>query len=147
MTIQQILQMPVGQRFGGGDYTVKTCKKKWTDSGRWVQQVVLSDESGDMLVDVNIEKNIGLQRCSILHVVVGLVQHGVAEVSSDNKKRIYIEQFTQPSIPEPTLSMSMDERIARSKVRCWLVAACLQHDPKADIDETKLDRHVNYIMK
>ena len=148
MNIAQILEMPIGQKFGGFDIAIKTCKKKWEANGKWTQQIVMSDETGDAIADVNIERNIPLQRGSVLHITIGVIQASVAEVGKVGEKRIYIDQFVLPSvIGEPEIEYSMTDKITRSKIKCWLVSACLQNDSKQMIDRPKIDGLVDYIIK
>ena len=148
MNISDIIKIPVGGKFGGLDVVMKTCKKRWKVGSKWMQQVVLSDETGDTLADINVVKNIPLQRGSVLHIVVGMIQAGVAEVGKPTDNRIYIDQFELPStIGEPEINYSMTDKITRSKIKCWLVSACLQGDPSQLVDRCKIDGLVNYIME
>ncbi len=117
MQIADILKMSVGQGFGGFDVTVKTCKKKWQDvNGGWIQQAVLTDKSGDMLVDVYIINYEPLQRGATLHITVGKVQ----------ESRIWIDQFVLPSLTEPEYDHNYSEPYIKEiegKIRHGLVCA------------------------
>lgn len=146
MNIEQILNMPVGQKFGGFDVVIKTAKKRWELDGAWMQQIIITDETGDALADVNIKKNIPLRRGSSLYIIVGEVQQGVTEVGSVSQKKIYIDQFTLPSqIGEPAIEYNMTDKITRSKIKCWLVAATLQAGNC--VDKQIIDGLVDYVME
>ncbi len=142
MNISDVLKMPIGQKFGGFDVVIKTTKKKWQVKNEWMHQVVLSDESGDVLADVNIEKNIPLQRNAPLHIVVGIVQSG-----GDIDKKLYIDQFALPAdIGEP-VEFNQTDKITRSKIKCWLVSACIQSDSILEINKDRINELVDFIME
>ena len=145
MSIKQVLEMPIGSKFGGFDVVIKTCKKKWMVKDKWVQQVILSDDSGDILAEVNTTKKYSLNRNLVLHITVGIVQAGVPEVGKEGFKKIYIDQFTSPAISEPELDYSMGDKITRSKIKCWLVSAKLQANQP--VDKTEINDYVDYIME
>ena len=147
MTVKQILDMPIGQKFGGTDVAIKTCKKTWQVGDVWMQQVVISDETGDALVDVKIGEYIPLQRGSVLHITVGIIQPGVVEKGDNSIKKIYIDQFMLPiSGSEPDIEFGEVDKIVRSKIKCWLVSARLQRtdDP---IDKKYINSLVDYVME
>lgn len=141
MDIKQVLAMPVGQKFGGFDVVIKTCKKKWQEASgtySWMQQVIISDKSGDALADVNIVKNISLQRGSVLHITVAEIQQGVPEVSKVLFKKIYIDQFVLPTdIGEPPLQYDIDgpAGIVDGKIRHGLTCAYIQAGKTPDKSE------------
>ncbi len=113
MIISEILKCPVDYKFGGV-FTIKTAKKKWEVEGEWVQQAVLTDKTGDILVDVNIVKNIPLQRSQQIRVIVGQIQ----------ESRVYVDQFkliTQIGEPEPFFADD-SANIIRGKIACLIVA-------------------------
>jgi hypothetical protein len=149
MNIKEVLEMPIGQKFGGFDVVIKTCKKKWELKGVWTQQAILFDNTGDILADVNIGKNIPLNRGSVLHITVGEVQQGVIEVGDNSIKKIYIDQFVLPAtIGEPAEAMEFfydANQVVRSKVKCWLVSAVLQAG--GEVDKDKIDELVDYVME
>ncbi len=150
MTIKQILDAEVGQKFGGIDVVIKTCKKLWQDTNcQWIQQVVLFDKTSDALADVKIGVYEPLQRNSIIHIIVAEVQEGVLETGSKTNKKIYIDQFSQltDSITEPELGniSEIADKIVRSKIRCLLVAA--DRRERIEIDKDKIDEYkteINY---
>lgn len=139
MNIEQVLAMPIGQQFGGFDITIKTCKKKWQVKDKWVQQVIVSDESGDALADVNLGKYIYL-RGATLHIIVGMVQAG-----GDIKKKLLIDEFTiQTDTGEPSQDLSLFEKVARGKTKCRLTCAFII--AKREIDKSEIDKLVDYIF-
>lgn len=148
MDIKQILQMPIGQKLGGFVLAVKTAKKKWQIGDNWVHQVLFVDSTGEILADVNIGKYIPLQRGREYRVVV-------AEVQAEEKlgKKLYVDQFaaiTQIGEPDNVMDFPAgeSERVIKSKIKCWLVAACIQGGKQIeDISYDEIDELVEYIIK
>lgn len=155
LTIKQMLESKIGERFGDVEKIIKTCKKKWQTDGKWIQQVVITDTTGDILADVNIGKNIPLIRGTPIKIIVAEIQ------SSEKGNKVYIDQFSQPTSSEPDLTPydqfqsdweKANEKIIRSKIKCWLVAAKIQSDvPDSDAEEFSrseiLNKIVDNIMK
>ena len=122
--------MPVGQKLGGFDLTIKTAKKKWqiiyppkdAIDNFWMQQALLTDETGDILADVKLKGNIPLQRTQQLHVTVAEIQQGETGV------KLYVDQYEIPTLTEPPFVPDFTEadKIVRSKIKCWLVAGMFQ---------------------
>ncbi len=151
MNIKDILAMPIDQKFGSVDVVVKTCKKMWQVNENWIHQVVITDKSGDALADVNVGKNIPLRRGWPIHITVGIIQTGVKEVSKDSSKKVYIDQFVLPAgmtEPEEDLNLSLYDKTVRSKVKCWIVSACLQGSGfDVEYDKSKIDKIIDYIIE
>ena len=146
MTIKQLLAMPIGEKVGGFDLTIKTAKKKWQIGSKWMHQVLAMDETGEMLVDVNIAKNIPLQRAQTFWVIVSEIQ------DSEQGKKLYVDQFQLATVTEPDnvmdFGLAESERVIKSKVKCWLVAGCLQGGLlPTHIDKNEIDELVYYVMK
>ncbi len=137
--------MPIGQKFGGFDVVIKTCKKKWELKGKWVQQIVILAVTCVVLADVNIQISVTLHSGTVLHMTVGIVQEVV-----ETGKKIYIDQFTLPSdIGEPeqqftTPLYGTTDNIIRGKIRCWLVASYIQ--AKRHIDKAEIEELVDYVI-
>ena len=137
MNIKQVLDMPVGQKFGGFDVTIKTCKKRWQVKEKWVQQIVITDTSGDAIADVNVIRNSPLQRGSALHITVGIVQAG------ETGKKLYIDQFVFPDIvSEPTqigydFDVDAFDRQIDGKIRHGLVCSYIRSGNFVDKDEIR----------
>ena len=131
MIISQVLTGDIGHKFGG-TYTVKTCKKTWEVEGSWMHQVILTDKTGDILADINIIKYLPMKRGSEIRVIVGEVQS--ADVTKDNAKKIYVDQFeitTQIGEPEPFCEDD-STNIVRGKIACLIVASfAVNNDPEA----------------
>ena len=98
-TIKQLLAMPIGQKWGGDDFVVKIAGKKWQEANKeWTQHIVLSDKTGEIDVDVNIGRNVPLVKGGRIHIVVSEIQSATNKIG----KKLYVEQFTQPTqIGEP----------------------------------------------
>ena len=122
MKISQIQTFPVGYKFGGGiPLTVKTLKKKWEMKEGWVQQCVLTDDTGDILADVFIGKK-SLFRSTTIDIIVAEIQ------ATDAGKKLYVSQWNPPpSITEDAATMdfylSDQTKTIRSKILCWLTAS------------------------
>lgn len=124
MNIAQIQKMPVGEKFGSFRTVVKTTKKKWQQDGGWIHQVVLSDNTGDILADVNIGDNKPLVRAQEVWAIVAEIQ------ATEKGTKLYIDQFqfldqTEPDFPLDYTAADM-QKVVRGKIKCLLVAAYLQ---------------------
>jgi len=130
MEIKQLLNMPVGERVNPGIFTIKTAKKKWQDKDIWWHQVILMDETGEMPADVKIGKYNPLIAGGQIKIIVSEVQN--AEYLGKDRKKLVVDQFSIPTTTMDEYYSKQDEidkenrLIIESKVRCWLVAACIQ---------------------
>jgi hypothetical protein len=144
MDIKQILDMPIGQKLGGCVLTTKTAGKKWSVGDDWFQKVVFMDKTGEIPADVIIGTNgyVPLQRGAEYRIIV-------AEIHAAEKgtKLFVHEHAPKDYIGEPPQAPDMNEadRIVRSKIKCWLVAACLQGNQP--IETKMIDDLVDYIIK
>lgn len=130
-TIKQLLAMPIGQKTGGYDLSIKTAKKKLPVKDIWWQSVVLLDSAGsEMPADVKIGKNIPLISGSEIKIIVAEVQN--AEHLSKGRKKLVVDQFSIPTQTADEFQSKQDELdreiklIVESKIRCWLVSASIQ---------------------
>ena len=146
-TIKQLQNMPVGTRVGGFDKTIKTAKKMWQVDDVWFQQVLLMDETGEMLADVRIgSKRIQLQRTQEIHITVVEIREG------EKGEFLYIEQYHPLTTTEPpyTPNFTGDERVVRSKIKCWLIASAIQGNQINIINndmKTNVNLLVDFIME
>jgi len=149
MKIKDILKNPVGQKLGGFNLTIKTAKKKWEGDSGWVHQVLVSDDTGEMLVDVNIVKNIPLHRGETFRVVVAEVQQG------EKGKKLYVFEYkriVQIGEPEELYGIESDwDKVNRGKVRHGLVCALIRAgeitiEPITIASKNFIEEMVNYIM-
>lgn len=135
MNIAQLKEMPIGYKTGGGfTMAVKTIKKSWQVGKNWMQQLILMDETGEMLADIKLGPNCQNIRGRIgkeIKVVVCEIQE--SEFNNKPCKKLYIDQYDiptwygEPPLPEDEANWKKEnDEIIRSKVRCWLVSACLQ---------------------
>lgn len=148
--IEQIKEMPIGTRFGGFTKTIKTAKKKWQVDGKWIHQVQLMDKTGDMLADVNIGKYEPLIGGQEIRIIVAEVQE--TEVRNVPTLKLYVDQFSMPTITEPpdvmNLSNGEPARVIRGKIKTWLAAGCLQSGtPPREVDRDGIDSLVDWIME
>lgn len=146
MNIQQLKEMPAGTRVGGFSLTIKTAKKKWQVDGKWIHQVLVMDNTGEMLADVNIVKNIPLQRAQTFRVIVSEIQ------AAEQGTKLCVDQFQLDTITEPDNIIDFvageSDRTIKGKIKTWLVAACLQSGtPPTKIDRIGVDDLVDYVMK
>ncbi len=123
MTVKQLLEMPVGYKTGGFDLTIKTAKKKWQVGKKWMHQIVLMDETGEIWADVNIGKNIPLIARTQIHITFCEIQD--SEHHNNPCKKLYVDQFTQPAqIGEPPMNFEYGDSVKtiRSKIKCLATA-------------------------
>jgi len=153
MTIDQILKMPIGQKFGGFDLTIKTAKKKWQVNKTWMHQVCLMDETGEMLADVNIGQYIPLHRGTRIHIIVAEVQ------DNEKGKKLYIDQFDRLTMTVPEYEAQIGsaeddwDKVNRGKVRHGLICALIRSGQIKEEDiplgsgaKMKIEALVDYIM-
>jgi hypothetical protein len=92
-TIVDLLAMPIGQEIKGFIADTKTIKKKWLigDKDRWVQQVVLTDKTGDILTDILLAKTPygcdTIHRCARITVVSGQMQ------AAEKGSKLFISEY------------------------------------------------------
>jgi len=144
MDIALISTYPIGQKCGGFWVTVKTSRKLLQIEGEWINPVVITDSSGEMLADVNVGKYIPLIRGVEIKVVVGIIQNG------EKGTKLFIDQFEYETLTEPPAIMNLtgEEKTVRGKIRTWLVAACLQSGtPPCEIDKTAINSLIKYVME
>ena len=123
--------MPIGQKWGGETFTIKTAKKKLPVKDIWWQQVILIDSEGsEMPADVKIVKNIPLIAGSEIRILVAKVEN--AEYLGKDRKKLVVDQFSIPTQTADEFQSKQDELdkevklIVESKIRCWLVSASIQ---------------------
>jgi hypothetical protein len=120
-SIAEILQLPIGNQFGGIEKTVKTAKKSVQVGKNWVQSVVLTDSTGDILADINCgNKYLPIVKGSLIRIIVTTVQ------SAESGKKLYVSEWTQPSQTADehySLEEEIEAGIIRSKIKCLLVSA------------------------
>lgn len=96
MTITQLLKMPVDKeksKCGGFQLTIKTARSNRKVDGRTVQQVCLSDSSGEMPGDIfmpNPKQCSYLPRATVINVIICWLQPG------EDGPKLYVEQWYLP---------------------------------------------------
>lgn len=91
MKIKEIQTFDVGTKvMGGFPLTVKTLKKKWETRKGWVQQCVLTDDTGDILADVFTGKK-EFHRSWTIDIIVAEIQ------ATDTGKKLYVSQWSVPT--------------------------------------------------
>ncbi len=118
MTIADILKLDVNESVLG-TFVVKTVKKSWEDTDGWMNQVVLSDNTGDMLADFHINVYQPIQRGAQIELVQAMTQHGTDGL------RLYVETWKQAGDPisEPPegsylANFKMAQKEIANKIRC-----------------------------
>lgn len=133
MTIKQLLAMPVGEKVGGGfSLAVKTFKKSWQVNKKWIQQIILMDETGEMPADVNLGLHCNTLRGKLgkeIKVVVAEIQN--AEYLGSDRKKLYIDQYDYDVwVGEPPSDAEnwqvMKESEIKGKIRHGLCCAFIQ---------------------
>jgi len=138
ITIKQILEAPVGERFGGIELTVKTAKKWFQVGEKWIHQVVLTDATGDILADVKLgfrKLPTVLIRGETIKIIVAEVQAAVpGKQNVQTGKKLYVDQFRRPPGKTADEHLAEEEeqielwkveaaQIVRSKIKCLLVSS------------------------
>lgn len=135
ITVKQILAAPVGERFGGIELTIKTTKKMLQIGKRWLHSVVLTDNTGDILADVNMRQRNPLVRGESIRIIVAEIQALVPDNSkvSASGKKLYIDQYRVPTSTADEMLATEEEELAlwekerertiRSKIKCLLVSS------------------------
>jgi len=140
MTIIQLLAMPIGEKVGGGfPMAIKTFKKSWQVNKRWIQQIILMDETGEMPADVNLGLHCNTLRGKIgkeIRVVVAEIQN--AEYLGNDRKKLYIDQYDYdswvgepPSEAEEWQEMRTNE--IKGKIRHGLSCSLMQTTSTNDL--------------
>ena len=149
ITVEQLKEMPNNQGVGGFAMTISKIKKLTQIGNNWIHQIVLADETGEILADVKIgTQRIPLQRNQQIKIIVAKVQD-IAE----GGKKLYVDQSAQVTASEPDMldKEGLIQEI-RSKIMCWQVAAYLQagNDSYSAVEFSKSDELkeiVDNIMK
>ena len=124
MKIEQLLKQLIGREIRSLTFTIKTAGKLWQVDNDWHQEIVLVDDTGEMLADVLLGKRIPLPRGSQIHIFAATVQDAV-HLGKDKKKlavRTYILP-TQIGEPEEPFQYGDPSEVVKSKIRCLLVCA------------------------
>lgn len=151
MKVSQIQAFPVGYKFGGGfPLTVKTLKKKWETPEGWVQQCVLTDDTGDILADVFLDKK-SLFRSWTIDIIVAEIQ------ATDTGTKMYVSQWSVPTmtaddLPIMDFGVGDQTKTIRSKILCWLTAAKIQSgatnkETRSFVEDPITHRIVDKIME
>ena len=123
ISIKQLLDNPP-QRIGGFNKNVFKTKKNWpltTAYGElWYQQVVLKDETDEILANFCLgTKRILLQRTQDVRIVVAETK------DTDDGRVLEVEEYTLDSVTEPPFVPNFTGAIneVEGKTRCRLVCA------------------------
>ena len=155
MTIKQLLEMPIAEKVGGFELSIKTFKKTFQVGKGWFQQVILMDSTGEMPADVNIGKqgNPLRGRAKSLKIVVCEVQE--AEYLGKDRKKLLVHEYTIPTITvdeweeEQAVMEAKWSKEIEGKIRHGLVCSCIKAGfAFCDIEDgkSKIEALVKYIM-
>lgn len=155
MTIKQLLEMPIGERVGGFECSIKTFKKTFQVGKVWFQQVILMDSTGEMPADVNVgtSRNPLRGRASSLKIVVCEVQE--AEYLGKDRKKLLVHEYIIPAITadeweeEQAAIEAKWNKETEGKIRHGLVCSCIKAGQAfCDIEKYKpeIEALVKYIM-
>ncbi len=150
MTIKQLLAMPINEKVGGFELSIKTFKKTFQVGKLWFQQVILMDSTGEIPADVNVgtQHNPLRGRASSIRIVVCEVQE--AEYLAKDRKKLLIHECT---IPTTTMGEWEEEQEAietkwnkeiEGKIRHGLVCSFVKAGK--GIDKPAIEALVKYIM-
>lgn len=85
--------MPVGQRTGGFELTIKKHPCKRIEIGKkWLQPAVFIDETGEIPGEILMTKPVTLQKNWKVHITVCCLQ------STGDGKKLYVEQWWLPTM-------------------------------------------------
>ena len=135
MTIQQLLDMPIGTKTGGGfALTIKHTHKPREIKGGWLFEETMTDETGDILADFFVEKYNPFVRGQEIKIIVCEIQSSTKGIG----KKLYVDQWEkvlynlddlsdyEARIPKPQQNGPDWEVINRGKVKHGLTCAYIQ---------------------
>ena len=93
-TIKQLLEMPVGEKAGGFELTVKKYPSKTVDVDRkTLMPVIFIDETGEIPGEILLaNKRVTIQKGWKVHIVICHIQ------STGEGKKLYVEQWWLPTM-------------------------------------------------
>jgi hypothetical protein len=149
-TIKQLLAMPIGEKVGGFELSIKTFKKNFQVGNIWFQQVILMDTTGEMPADINRGKAYSPVRGhgNKIRIVVCEVQE--AEYLGKDRKKLLVHEHT---IPTTTMAEYEEEQEAieakwnketEGKIRHGLVCSFIKAGK--EINKPMIETLVKYIM-
>ena len=155
-TIKQLLAMPIGQRWGGGTFSIKTFKKTWQDDTIWWSQIILMDGTGEIPADVKVGTKYNPLRGQTggrIKIIVSEIQE--AEYLGKDRKKLVVDQFSIPSITVDEYDQATEdwhqlhEEEIKGKIRHGLCCAILYREHPAVISSMKKDilEVQDFIMK
>ncbi len=121
-TIAMLKAMPDGYKTGGFEFAIKTnkgCKPVGKD---YWHTVKICDETGEMLVDVNVGKKYNPIATASIRIITCKVQD--AELHNIPIKKLYTDEYILPIVigePEPFVP-TLGDLIVRGKIKCLLVS-------------------------
>ena len=162
MTIQQLLDMPIGEKTGGGFVLVaKKAGKTFGSASGLMQSITFTDASGDIAADVLLKGNSKIVRTEEIKIIVCKIQCTVGE-----GKKLYVDQWekvtcTADELPErdPLRQNGPNwDAISRGKVKCRLIEAAIKNgilalDPLSTTDKVhntfvraEIARNADWVM-
>jgi hypothetical protein len=95
MTIEQLLQMDIGQTTGGFELAIKKHPSKLVKIAdrKWLQPVVFIDETGEIYAEIYMTAVNTLQKQMKIYIALCEIQH-----HSEKDKKLYINQWWIPSL-------------------------------------------------
>lgn len=136
MTIKELKAMAVGTEVNDVVLTVKHTKKSINPKGNkaktgWIQQVVLMDETGDMLADIKIDRFLEFVRGQQINCIVTELRDNHTK---QGDKLLYIEEFERPAQIGENLTdeylewKAREDKTVRSKIKCLMTVARIDTD-------------------
>lgn len=131
MTIQQLLELKLYEEASGGFVlTVKHTHKMTKMLGGWSHELTLTDDTGDILADMELYDNIPFVRRQEIKIILCEIQ------PTTEGKKLLVKKWekvtcTADELPKreyrnPPPQTGPDwEAIARGKVKCRLAEACI----------------------
>jgi len=150
MTIVTLLDMPIGQRIGGGFVlTVKKTKKSvQLPSKRYIHTVVLFDNTGEMLADFKDPTVAGyspLIKGQQVHIIVAEIQAAATSQSKVEQtgKKLFVDQYDiirdigDPDYFQGIDNMSDQEAMVKGKIRHGITCAYIHAGKEPDKNDIK----------
>ena len=150
MTIKELLEMKLYEEASGGFVlTVKHTHKITKVSGGYTQELTLTDDTGDILADMEMEAYSPFVRRQEIRIILCEIQ------PSTKDKKLFVKKwelvtYTADELPQrDTLRQNGPdwEAIGRGKVKCVLTCAYIQAgSPIDDIRREWIEKIADWVM-
>lgn len=153
MKVKELLAGKIGERIGGGfELSIKTYKKCWQVGNKWISQVILMDETGEIPADIDVGDKYHPIRGRGISIKIIVAEIQEAEYLGKDRKKLYVEQFRIPTQTmsefeeeQATLELKWDKEI-KGKIRHGLTCSLVKG--KQSVNVTKDEKQkINELVK